>query len=608
MSDELLDKMRDGLRKVQAHAEFLKEVGEIYREGAAQLLDLQHADLVVGQPNEPDGWSYATGQLEVRALVQGDEEFDRLFGRAGVVREWAGDEDERGACATHPCFPLAQNDTHTSADPILQALAHGEVIIPGGRLVAAAFLDGLLGVELDHPRNWLRIAYLRQGWDQGLAREKVDAFLQYVKERPLLFFYGWGWMPPRGLVDKWRRTDEAEVPSWAKFPEHLQRQRTTLRAQIKKAPDLFTSATAAEVEEREKLMVQYLRENKEVQAVEVEMHMTPEESAVHRLLVERFSQFGYPLQVELTPGEILDGCGLPETPDNYRRIREAIHRLVTEPRLRAYRHAIDADKAPKRAWGKDPKKPRKEQKDTFVNIGPLWDITNVYAVGSERVTQYKVRPMGELFHQVNELHQGRPAYYRWELLQLMPKLSQDLGSLSDAAQAEKLLTAIRNNIYPKGKWAQAAPGVIDPDGWLVFDYKDTARVLQLPTQGKPPTRAPRDEREEGIRERIQGLVAHGLRDKEIAENLSANMGEAITRAEAKKLRERLVGGSLAPKEPTEPRKLRPKLEKLLKALQGTHPEFLLEWTLPERGPRWSVRIAAQWTPSSKVATPATPTK
>lgn len=368
---------------------------------------------------------------------------------------------------------------------------------------------------------------------------------------------------------------QGELPSWVQFPEHLQRQRTALRAQIKKAPDLFTSATAAEVEEREKLMVQYLRENKEVQAVEVEMHMTPEESAVHRLLVERFSQFGYPLQVELTPGEILDGCGLPETPDNYRRIREAIHRLVTEPRLRAYRHAIDADKAPKRAWGKDPKKPRKEPKATFVNIGPLWDITNVYAEGRERVTMYKVRPMGELFHQVNELHQGRPAYYRWELLQLMPKLSQDLGSLSDAAQAEKLLTAIRNNIYPKGKWAQAAPGVIDPDGWLVFDYKDTARVLQLPTMGKPPTRAPRDEREERIRERIRALVADGRDDKFIADHLSEYLGEAITRAEAKKQRERMVGGSLAPRAPTEPRKLRPKLEKLLKALQGTHPEFLL---------------------------------
>jgi hypothetical protein len=581
MSDQDQDKMREGLRELERHVEFLRRAAEAYREAGAQLQILQDAELVVGQPNEPDQWSYVTSGMEVRAFVSADGQFERLArnGRAELLREWAAEENERGGCATHPCYPLEGN-TPTSADPILQALANSEVIIPGGRLVAAAFLEGLLALELDHPRNWLRIAYLDKGWDEGLEPEKVEEFLRYVKERPLLFFYGLGWMPPKWLLDK---LDKDEVPSWLPLPEHLMRQETTLRPMAEKAPDLFTSATAVEVEKREKMLAKKMLSDQGVQAAGVEWNMTPEEMAVNRYLVERFAMQGYlRTKLEVKPGEILDGCGLPENPDNYRRLREAIHRLNTVPRLRAYKHREDR---PEMLRKPSKGSPQKGRWGVFVNSGPLWNVETFYVDQGDRVLFYEFRPVGNLFHHVNPLHQGTPAFYRPERLGLVPMLSQALGSGMDAAQATLLLSAIKS-----------AKGQADPDGWLVFDYKETAMQLQVRTLGKPPTRAPRDDREEKIRERIQGLVAHGLRDKEIAENLSASMGEAITRAEAKKLRERLVGGSLPPKEPTEPRKLRPKLEKLLKALQGTQPEFLLEWSLPERGPRWSVRIAPHWSP------------
>jgi hypothetical protein len=593
MSDQDQDEIRDGVREVVKAIELLDRVTNIYRDASGEMQQalnkmqqLVNAEVVVGQPNEPDQWSEATYTLEERALIRGEAHFEALAGggKAELMRKWAAEENERGGCTTHPCYGLEENDTTTSGDPILQALANGEVIIPGGRLVAAAFFEGLLAMELDHRRNWLRIAYLRQGWDEGLAREKVDAFLRYVKEWPLLFFYGMGWMPP-----KWR-VDKRELQKWLPLPEHLMRQETTLRPMAEKAPDLFTSATAAEVEKREKMLARAMLSDKDLQSIAVSWDLTPEEMAVHYFLRDRFAMHDYlRTKLELRPGEILDGCGWKETKDDYRRLKEAIHRLRTIPRLRAYKHTEDREEL----LGKTKRgKPQRPKMGAFVNTGPLWDVTPFYVDGGDRVLYYTIRPMGNLFHHVNTTHQGQPAFYRWERAGLLPMLSQVLQSGMDAAQAGLLLSAIKS-----------AKQKADPDGWLVFDYKETAMQLQVRTMGKLPTRGPRDEREEKIRERIQELVAHGQRDKDIAENLSAAMGETITRAEAKKLRERLVGGSLPPKEPTEPRKLRPKLERLLKAAQGTQPEFLLEWSLPERGPRWSVRIAAQWTPSSKVATP-----
>lgn len=379
---------------------------------------------------------------------------------------------------------------------------------------------------------------------------------------------------------------QAELSDWLKFPEFLMRMETTLRPMAHKAPDLFTSATADEIEKRERLLVRAMMSDTELQQVAVEWELTAEELAVHRYLLERFAQSGYlRTKMEVTPGDILDGCGWDGTKDNYRRLKEAIHRLRTVGRLRAYKHKEDREELLGRTGKGSPRKGRREKMGAFVNSGPLWDVEPFYVDGGDRVLYYVFRPMGNLFHHVNTHHQGRPAYYRYERPGLLPILMRELASNSDGVQAALLLSAIKS-----------AKGNADGEGWLVFDYKETAKALQLPTMGKLPTRAPRDEREEKIKERIQGLVTLGLNDRAIAENLSEALAEEITRTEAKKLRERLVGGSLAPRAPTDPRKLRPKLEKMLKALQSTHPEFLLEWAFPVRGPRWSVRIAPQWSP------------
>jgi hypothetical protein len=583
MSDELLDKMRDVLRKVDAHAEFLKGIADIYREGSKELEQLRDADLLAGMPNEPDQWSYVTGDLGAQAYIPGDEAWERLVGagRVATLREWAAiNEDERGASTIHPCFQIEASEPIPTEDELLRSLANCEVIIPGGRLVAASFLEALLGLELDHGRNWLRFAYLRKGWDEGHPPEKVAAFLQYVKERPLLFFYGLGWMPP-----SWMRTRK-ELPGWLTLPEHLMRMETTLRPMAHKAPDLFTSATADEVEKRERLLVRAMMSDTELQAVAVEWNMTGEELEVHRYLLERFAQSSYlRTKLEIPPGDILDGCGWDGTKDNYRRLKEAIHRLRTVGRLRAYKHKEDREELLGRTGKASPRKGRREKMGAFVNSSPLWDVEPFYVEGGDRVLYYVFRPMGNLFHHVNTHHQGRPAFYRYELEGLVPKLQRELASNTDGVQAALLLSAIKS-----------AKGNADAEGWLVFDYKETAKALQVPTMGKLPTRSPRDPDEEKIKARIQELVELRFGDKEIAEALSAALSKTITRTDAKKLRERLVGGSLAPRLPTDPRKLRPKLEKMLKALQTTHPEFLQEWSFPARGPRWSVRIAPQWSP------------
>jgi hypothetical protein len=442
-------------------------------------------------------------------------------------------------------------------------------------------LKGCTSMEIDLKASTLRLEMV-DGWDAGSDPSANAAHMAYLQQHPMQWLYSDlqpGCAPPAVNL----------FGTWLPMPVHALRQETTLRA----SRDLLTlDAMGVERIKRRKLLAQYVAKNKEeVRAVAIDWDLSADELTLHRGLLSMSAKAGHPTgELQLTPMELLEACEWPATPDNYRRLADAIEAISTKIRLRAYQFAPQPANKKGLALLRAGKWQRRA---THVRVvtDRLWDVGVNFAAteAQARIISYSIRPAGDLLHQVDWKHGGSPDFARLERADLVPALVGMLGGdQRAAAKATLLANAIRSS---------AGERKLDASGWMRFSYAETGMMFQGVAKATKAARQPANEEERNIRDLIIKGIQEGGTDGYIAVQLAEALGRPVDRLQAKRWRERLTGRPLAYRPaPMKRNKVIAELQRLLPAIRALHPGLIVRMELPPKAVGWSVQVDPLWRP------------
>lgn len=423
--------------------------------------------------------------------------------------------------------------------------------------IGAAFLQGLTRLVVNNPAGVVS-GVLRSGWNRNLAPERVEEFLSRLGAVPWAFLM----LYVHGLnnVGEGARA----LPDKVRLPEWDERAKNHALAIWERKGELF-DPTPERIQELEKVTAEELLKTNAEGYVQSYWELSEWEYFVDELLLEVYAGTDYKAaDVRLTPGEILRRIEKAASPDNYKALDEAVTRLSTIYRPRAY------------SYRKKRGKKGKAEMRAATSFNPLWSVQKEHALKNEeaRVVSYVFAPAAGRFHQVNKENEGDPAFYRVERSGLLQHLEKETGNARTALEARILLRILKNNLpFLREGGREEEP--------LVFTYDAIRKDWTFPTKAKK-VYPPKDEREAELRPKVEELHAKGNKDREVAEALGLEVKEAKRLRERAGLSLRTQSGELRTPQ------LKKKLEAALTTLKNQPDSIVIAWELP-KGDRFRVR-------------------